>query len=279
MKIKNRTKRNINKSIVIIILVLVSITMVVPFVWMISASFKTEYDVFSVPIQWIPKEPILTNYSDIWTRAPFLTYYKNTAIIAVSVTLIQILTCSLAGYSFAKIKYRGRDTIFLLYLSTLMIPYAVLMIPQYFIIQKLGLVDDIWAMILLGAFSPFGVFLFRQFFVSIPDELSEAARIDGCSEFGIYSRIIMPNSVPAMTSLAIFTFVFHWNDFMCPLIYLTSDVNKTLQIGMRGFQTQYSQSYALTMAAAVVAILPVIILYFSAQDLFVEGVATSGVKG
>jgi len=275
----NKNKRRWNKAIVITILVIAAVTMIIPFAWMISASFKTEYDVFSIPIEWIPKNPILTNYSDIWTRVPFLTYYKNTAIIAVSVTLIQILTCSLAGYSFSKINYKGRDGIFLLYLSTLMIPYAVIMIPQYFTIQKLHLVDNLWALILLGAFSPFGVFLFRQFFVSIPNELSEAARIDGCSEFGIYSKIIMPNSVPAMTSLAIFTFVFHWNDFMSPLIYLTSDAHKTLQIGMRGFQTQYSQSYALTMAAAVVAILPVIVLYFTAQDLFVEGVATAGVKG
>lgn len=275
----DKNKKILYKMIVILILTIASVTMIIPFVWMISASFKTEYDVFAIPIEWIPKSPILTNYSDIWTRVPFLTYYKNTTIIAVSVTLIQILTCSLAGYSFSKINFKGRDTIFLFYLSTLMIPYAVIMIPQYFIIQKLHLADNLWALILLGAFSPFGVFLFRQFFVSIPDELSEAARIDGCSEFGIYSRIIMPNSIPAMTSLAIFTFVFHWNDFMSPLIYLTSDSNKTLQIGMRGFQTQYSQSYALTMAAAVVAILPVIVLYFTAQDLFVEGVATAGVKG
>lgn len=261
------------------VLIAVSISMMVPFFWMISASLKLEKDVFDIPIQWIPSNPIWSNYRDIWADAPFLTYYKNTIIIAVSVTLIQLVTCSLAAYSFSKINYKGRDLIFLGYLSTLMIPFTVIMIPQFMIVQKLGLMDNIGALILLNAFSPFGVFMFRQFFLTIPESLSESARIDGCSELGIYLKIIMPNAKPTIGSLIIFTFIFQWNDFLGPLIYLTSTANKTIQLGMRAFQTQYTMQYSLLMAAAVCAMIPTIVAYLMAQDLFVKGVASTGIKG
>ena len=161
----------------------------------------------------------------------------------------------------------------------MMVPFQVIMIPQFFIIKGLGLVDHLESVILLGAFSAFGVFLFRQFFMTIPESLSEAARVDGCSEFGIYSRIIMPLAKPAIASLIIFTFVTAWNDFLGPLIYLNSDNVKTLQLGIRSFQTLYSASYALIMAAATCSTLPVIIVYLCAQDQFVEGIAATGIKG
>ncbi len=211
--------KKFKQALLYTVLIVVSLSMMLPFFWMISASLKMEKDVFQVPIQWIPKSPVWSNYRDIWADAPFLTYYKNTIIIAVSVTVIQLVTCSLAAYSFSKIKYRGRDFIFLGYLSTLMIPYTVIMIPQFVIIRKLGLMDNIGALILLNAFSPFGVFLFRQFFLSIPESLSESARIAGCSELGIYAKIIMPNAKPTIGSLIIFTFIFQWNDFQAPFIY------------------------------------------------------------
>lgn len=261
------------------LLISVSIFMISPFLWMISASLKNELEVFAFPIKWIPKEFKWENYKKVWTDMPFLTYYLNTIKIAVSVTIIQLVTCSLAAYAFSKINFIGRDKIFVGYICTMMIPYQVIMIPQFMIIRTLGLVDTHTALIITAAFSPFGVFLFRQFFLGIPEELSEAARIDGCSEFGIYARIILPLAKPAAASLTIFTFVDRWNDFLGPLIYINSDHMKTLQLGMRNFQTEYSSSYALLMAAAVCASIPTIIVYLCAQDFFVEGIASTGVKG
>lgn len=261
------------------VLIVISVFMIIPFLWMISASLKNELAVFEFPIKWIPEEFKWENYKKVWTDMPFLTYYLNTIKIAVSVTLIQLGTCSLAAYAFSKIKFPGRDKIFVGYICTMMIPYQVIMIPQFMIIRTLGLVDTHAALILTAAFSPFGVFLFRQFFLGIPEELSEAARIDGCSEFGIYARIILPLAKPAAASLTIFTFVDRWNDFLGPLIYINSDKMKTLQLGMRNFQTEYSSSYALLMAAAVCASIPTIIVYLCAQDFFVEGIASTGVKG
>lgn len=269
----------IKKVILYTFLISVSILMIMPFIWMISASLKTEIEVFSFPIKWIPETLMWENYKRVWTEVPFLTYYMNTIKIAVSVTVIQLLTCSIGAYAFSKLHFPGRDTIFLGYICTMMIPYQVIMVPQFMIIRSLGLVDTHMALILTAAFSPFGVFLFRQFFMSIPDELSEAAKIDGCGEFRIYAQIILPLAKPAAASLVIFTFVDRWNDFLGPLIYINSEKMKTLQLGMRNFQTEYASSYALIMAAAVCASVPTIIVYLLAQDFFVEGIAATGVKG
>ncbi len=274
-----KIKLNISKILLYIVLIVFSITMILPFVWMISASLKPEVDVFTMPIKWIPDQFRWSNYKEVWTRVPFLSYYTNTVIVAVAITAAQVMTCSLAAYSFSKIVFKERDFLFMGYLGTLMVPFTVIMIPQFIVIQKLGLIDNIGALILLGSFSPFGVFLFRQFFMSIPEELSEAARIDGCNDFGIYAKIIMPNAKPAVGSLIIFTFIYAWNDFLGPLIYISSDANRTLQLGIRTFQTMYTQDYALLMAAAVCAMLPTIIVYLLAQDLFVKGVAMTGMKG
>ena len=193
--------------------------------------------------------------------------------------MLQIITCSLAAYGFTKVRFPERDKLFVLYLATMMIPYQVMMIPQFMLMKEIGLMNSHWALILIGAFSPFGVFLFRQFYISIPEELSEAARIDGLNEFGIYARIILPLTRPAIASLVIFTFMFSWNDFLGPLIYLNSDHLYTLQLGMQHFQSEFSTSYAQLMAAAVSAIIPTIIVFFLAQDHFVEGMAAGAVKG
>lgn len=276
---KKKRKEKVLRIILYAFIIIASISMIIPFLWMISASIKPEKDVFSIPIKWIPETFRFENYKDVWTKIPFLTYYKNTLVIAISITITQIITCSLAAYAFSKIKFKERDTLFLIYLGTLMVPFTVIMIPQFMVIRSLGLIDNIGSLILIGSFSPFGVFLFKQFFMSIPEELSEAARIDGCNEFGIYAKIILPNSKPAIGSLVIFTFIFAWNDFLGPLIYLSSEHNKTLQLGMRSFQTMYTQDYALLMAAAVCAMLPTIIVYLAAQDLFVKGIAMTGLKG
>lgn len=269
----------IKKVLLYLIVSAVSLTMVLPFLWMLSASLKPETQVFDFPIRWIPEKFQWDNYKVVWTKLPFLTYYLNTLKVSVAVTLLQIVTCSMAAYSFSKIVFPERDKLFVVYLSTLMIPFQVMMIPQFIIVKNLGLVNHLTSVILLGAFSPFGVFLFRQFFLTIPDELLESARIDGYSELGIFAKIVLPLSKPAIASLVIFTFVASWNDFLAPLIYLNSDSVKTLQIGMRSFQTLYNSEYALLMAAATCATLPVILVYFFAQDYFIEGIVTTGLKG
>ncbi|MEK3721773.1 carbohydrate ABC transporter permease [Paenibacillus sp. FSL H8-0034] len=261
------------------IIITVSLSMIAPFIWMLSASVKSEAEVFSYPIQWIPGIFYWSNYEKVWLKLPFFTYYLNTIKIAVSTTILQVITCSLAAYAFSKVRFPERDKLFFLYIATMMIPFQVMMIPQFMLMKQLGLMDSHWALILLGAFSPFGVFLFRQFFISVPEELSEAARIDGLSEFGIYLRIIMPLMRPAIASLTIFTFMHAWNDFLGPLIYINSDHLFTLQLGMQHFQSEHATEYGPLMAAAVSAIVPTILIYFFAQDHFVEGITAGAIKG
>ncbi|RSK54003.1 carbohydrate ABC transporter permease [Bacillus canaveralius] len=262
-----------------IALTLVSLIMILPFVWMLSASLKAESEIFGFPIKWIPETFHWSNYKEVWTRVPFHIYYLNTLKISVITTFLLVINSSLAGYAFAKIKFPENNILFFIYIATMMIPYQVMMIPQFMLMSEIGLVNSHWALILLGSFNPFGVFLFRQFFLSIPDELLEAARIDGLSEFGIYRKIIMPLSKPVIATLVIFTFMHAWNDFLGPLIYLTSDHLYTLQLGIQHFVTQYNTEYSLLMAAAVSAIVPTILVYFLAQDHFIKGVANTGIKG
>ncbi|MCL6590131.1 MAG: carbohydrate ABC transporter permease [Firmicutes bacterium] len=246
---------------------------------MISSSLKPNNDVFNFPIEWVPKTFQWQNYIEIWNRINFLTYYKNTVWLTLVVGFFSLLTSSLAAYAFAKIPFPERKPLFVLYIMTMAVPFQVVMIPQFIIIKNIGLNDSLWALVLLWSFSPFGVFLLRQFFRSIPDELSESARIDGLNEFGIYYKIILPLSKPALSTLAIFQFVFVWNDFLGALIYLTSDQNKTIQLGIRKFLTQYGVEYGLIMAASVCALIPVIIMYLIFQRGLIQGIATTGLKG
>lgn len=278
-KKQNHTWKVASRVVLYTILIVASLSMVIPLLWMVSASLKSEAEIFSFPIKWIPSTFFWSNYGKVWSEIPFPTYYLNTIKIAVITTVLQIITCSTAAYAFAKVRFPERDKLFFLYIATMMIPYQVMMIPQFMLIKEIGLMNSHWALILLGAFSPFGVFLFRQFFMAIPEELSEAARIDGLNEFGIYLRIILPLMRPAIASLVIFTFMHSWNDFLAPLIYLNSDHLFTLQLGMQHFQSEHSTDYGPLMAAAVSAIIPTIIIYFIAQDHFIEGIAAGAVKG
>ncbi|MEK3854914.1 carbohydrate ABC transporter permease [Cytobacillus sp. FSL H8-0458] len=274
----NSKKISRGKIIRYLLIILMSVVMILPFIWMLSSSLKAETEIFGFPIKWIPETFRWENYTKVWTAVPFHLYYLNTLKIAVITTILVIINSSLAGYAFAKIKFPESNRLFFIYVATMMIPYQVMMIPQFMLMKQLGLVNSHWALIILGAFNPFGVFLFRQFFLSIPDELLEAARIDGLSEFGIYWRIILPLSKPAIATLVIFSFMHSWNDFLGPLIYLTSDHLYTLQLGIQHFITEYNTEYALLMAAAVSAIVPTIIVYFLAQDHFIKGVANTGIK-
>ena len=261
------------------VLIIITIATLLPLIWMLSASFKFDSEVFSVPIKWIPETFHFENYAQIWEKIPFGLFTFNSAKLTVIITLVQLLTCSFAAYGFTKCNFRGRDTLFLCYVATIAIPWQVYMLPQYIMIQKVGLVDTHLGYILMQAFAAFGVFLLRQFFMGIPNELLEAARIDGLSEYGSYSRIVLPLAKPAMATLTIFTFVTVWNDYMGPMIYFNSESKKTIPLGIRMFLSQYSTQYQLIMAASVVSLIPVFIVYIFCQRFFVQGIATSGLKG
>ena len=269
----------IARTIVFILLIALALFTLIPFVWMISSSLKLDREVFSYPMKWIPETFRWENYSLIWQKVPLLTYFKNTAFIAIVVTFLQTLTSSFAAYAFAKLHFRGRDVLFLCYIATIAVPWQAYMVPQFIMMRSIGLYDTLWAMVVLQAFSAFGVFLMRQFYQSIPSELCEAARIDGLSEYGIWARIMLPLSTAAIATLVIFTFVGTWNDYMGPMIYLTRDYNKTVQVGLRRFIQENSSDYHLIMAASVVSLLPVSIVFLALQRYFIEGIATSGLKG
>lgn len=262
-----------------IALAAVAVCMIVPYIWMLSSSFKMNKDVFSFPMVWIPDDIRWQNYVDIWTRIPLGKFIYNTFKLSIIVTVLQLLTSSFAAYAFAKLRFRGRNLLFLSYIATIAIPWQAYMVPQFILMREFGLNNTHLAIIFLQAFSAFGVFLMRQFYQGIPDELCEAARIDGLSEYGIWARLMLPLSKPALSTLTIFTFVATWNDFLGPMIYLTKTELKTIQIGLRMFISQYSAEYGLIMAASVVSIIPVLIIFLALQKNFVQGVAASGVKG
>ena len=260
-------------------LIALALFTLIPFVWMVSASLKLDREVFSYPIRWVPEVFHWENYQLIWSKVPLLTYFKNTATIALLVTFIQTLTSSFAAYAFAKLRFPGRNTLFICYVATIAVPWQTYMLPQFILMRSMGLYDTLWAIVVLQSFSAFGVFLMRQFYQGIPTELCEAARIDGLSEYGIWARIMLPLSKAAIATLVIFTFVGTWNDYMGPMIYLTRDVNKTVQVGLRRFIQENSSDYHLIMAVSVCSLLPVSIVFLSLQKYFIQGIATTGLKG
>ncbi|MBE5989750.1 carbohydrate ABC transporter membrane protein 2 (CUT1 family) [Lacrimispora xylanisolvens] len=278
MKVKS-TNYKISRSLLYVVLLILTAAMLIPFAWMLSASLKLDKDVFIFPIQWIPKNPRWMNYVDIWTKIPLMTFVGNTIKITLIVTFLQLLTSSFAAYAFAKLKFKYKDTLFMAYIATIAVPWQVYMVPQFMMMRNFGLNDSHLAIIFLQAFSAFGVFMMRQFYQGIPDELCEAARIDGMSEYQIYSKIMLPLSKPALSTLTIFTFVNTWNDFLGPLIYLKTESKKTLQLGLKMFISQYSSEFGLIMAASVLSLIPVLIVFLSLQKYFVEGIAATGVKG
>ena len=276
---EHRKKFKAVNIIIYILLIGMSLLMLIPFVWMLSSSVKLDKDVFTFPIQWIPQAPRWSNYIDIWSKIPLFTFVINTVKITFFVTLLQLLTSSFAAYAFAKLNFKGRDLLFLCYIGTIAMPWQVYMVPQFMLVRSMGLDNSHAGLILLQAFSAFGVFMMKQFYQGIPDELCEAARVDGMSEYRIYARIMLPLSKPALATLTIFTFVNTWNDFLAPMIYLRDTKLKTIQIGIRMFITQYGSEYGLIMAASVLSLIPVLIVFLSMQKYFVEGIAATGIKG
>jgi len=269
----------IKMALIYALLISAAALLMVPFVWLISASLKLDRDVFTIPIQWLPRNPVWTNYVDIWTRIPLLTFMQNTARLTVVITTFQLLTSSFAAYAFSKLRFAGRDILFLAYIATIAIPWQVYMVPQFIMFRSMGLVDTHMSLIILQSFSAFGVFLIKQFYDTIPDELTEAARIDGMTEQKIWLKLMLPLAKPALATLTIFTFVFVWNDFLGPRSYLTTQSLWTIQIGMRMFIGQHAPEFGLIMAIATVSIVPILIMFLHLQRFFVQGIATSGLKG
>lgn len=261
-----------------LLMLVIALFMLIPFVWMLSASFKMDTEIFEYPIRWIPKVLRVDNYVKIWTHIDLLSFFTNTVKVTLIVCVGQLTTSALAAYSFSKLQYKGRDALFLMYLATMMVPWHAIMIPQFMVISKLGLYNSHASLILLGLSSPFGVFVLRQNFLGIPIELNQAAKIDGASELQIFARIVLPCAKTGLSTLLIFTFMNTWNDYMPPLIYLNDRSLQTIQLGLNYFRTEYSMEYALLMAASVVSILPIAVLYCFLQKYFVAGVSFSGIK-
>ena len=274
-----QSKVNGKKIAVYTLLGFLTVLVVMPFIWMLLASVKTSNEVFSIPMKLLPKKFQWVNYQTIWKKIPLLTFFKNTFKIAVLTTVLQVLTSCFAAYGFTKIPFKGRDTLFLISVTTFAVPWQAYMVSQFALVSRLHPTDSHLGLILMQAFSGFGVFLIRQFMISIPNELLEAARIDGLSEYGIFARIALPLVKPGIATLVIFTFVNIWNDFMGPLIYLNSTELKTIQLGIRMFISQYGADYALIMAASVCSLIPVLIVFVICQRWFVEGIMAGGVKG
>jgi len=276
--VKNETRKQLISWILFVIMLALGFTMILPFIWTLSSSFKFKREIMGFPIDWIPANPTVNNYVKLWSNYPFLTYYLNTIKVTLIVLVVQITVSSMASYAFSKIKFPGRDLIFFLYLATMMVPWHAIMIPQFIIVSSMKLYDTHAAIILLQLFSAFSVFMMRTAMMNVPTELSEAAHLDGANELTIMLRVIMPSCKPSIATLIVFTFNFMWNDYLGPMIYLNADRNKTIQLGLASLKSQYTSEYGLIMAGTICALIPMIIIYLAAQKYLINGITFTGVK-
>lgn len=281
-----RLRTSFSRAVTYALLLTGACFLMIPFLWMVSTSLKEPGDVLKFPPEWIPDPFVWRNYYDAVTLpyAPFGVFFKNTVIITFVSMFGQLLSASMVAYSFARLRWWGRDVLFIVVLATMMLPSQVTLIPIFIFFKELGWVDTLLPLTVPAFFGggAFTVFLFRQFMMTIPLEMDDAAKIDGCSTAGIYSRIIIPMSRPVLITAGIFSFLGHWNDFMGPLIYLNSTHNYTLSLGLRiiqGYGGYGVQRWHLLMAASLIVMMPVLALFFMAQRYFIQGVVVSGVKG
>lgn len=259
------------------ILLVTSFVVIFPLLLMLSSAFKNEVEIFSYPITLIPKEIIFDNFRRLVDSFPL--YTLNSVKVTLIIVVIQLITATTGAYAFSKLHWRGRDLLFLLYVSSVMIPAQIPIIPQFILVRNLGLYNTHLALILLGSFTAFGTFLVKQYFMTIPDSFLEAARIDGASEFFIFIKIMLPLAKPVLATQVIFSFRYFWNDFFTPMIYISENHLKTIPLGMADFTTEYYTYYGPQMAACLISIIPVMIIFFAAQKYFVQGIAASGLKG
>jgi ABC-type glycerol-3-phosphate transport system permease component len=267
-----------------LVLILVALTMVIPFIWMITTSLRPFGSVFSYPPQLIPTSFDISNYTRLFTLVPFARYFLNTIFVTSTIVIGQLFLCALAAYGFSRLKFVGRDTIFVLYLATMMIPFQIILIPLYLMVFKLGWVNTYQGMIVPSLSSVFGIFLLRQAFLGIPKDYQDAARIDGAGEFRIFWQIFLPQTVPSLATLGVFAFMGGWTDLLWPVLIARDQLMRTLEVGLAYFNatttTAFRQpNWPLMMAASVVVMLPVLIIYFFTQRFFVEGISMTGVKG
>jgi ABC-type glycerol-3-phosphate transport system permease component len=270
----------IQRAITYVCLIGVSISFLIPFVWLVLSALKQSDEIFVFPPVWIPKHFEWHNFVDAMTEVPFGQYALNTLIIAVLNVIGNVISCSLVAYGFARFRFPGRRILFMILLATLMIPSQVLLVPQFILFQKLGWMNTFLPLTVPSFFgTAFFVFLLRQFFMTIPVELEEAARIDGAGPFRIFFTIVLPLIKPALTAVAVFSFQGAWNDFLGPLMYLNDPSKFTLQLGLAQFQGTFHTQWNLIMAASVVVMLPMLIIFFLAQRYFVQGITLTGSKG
>lgn len=261
-------------------LIVGSIISLIPFLWMLTSSFKDASKIFVDPPQWWPDPWLWSNYAKAFAKMPFALYTWNTVKITAVCLVGQLLSCSLVAFGFARMRFLGRDVLFILLLSTMMLPAQVTMIPVFKIWTTLGAYDTFIPLTVPAFFaSAFFVFLLRQYFMTIPHEMDEAARIDGASTWQVYWKVLLPQARPVLATVAIFSFMAHWNDFLGPLIYLSTPARRTLALGLYAFQGQYSTDWNYLMAASTVTMLPLLVLFFVGQRYFIQGVVISGVKG
>ncbi len=261
-------------------LLLGGVLMMLPFAWMFSTSWRLARDSFSLPPQWLPTAWRTENYREVLDNIPFVAFVLNSLKVAVLITAGQLVTCSLAAYAFARLRFPGRDALFLVFLSQLMVPQQVTIIPVFILIRVLGLLDTHWALIIPALVSAFGTFLLRQFFLTIPHELEEAARVDGAGYVRTFLQIILPLAGPGLSTLAIFTFNFHWNEFFRPLLFINTWERMTLPLGltiMKGYLGV--GNVAAIMAGVSMGVLPVLLVFLFAQRYLIEGVTLTGIKG
>ncbi|MCU7495458.1 MAG: carbohydrate ABC transporter permease [Ignavibacteria bacterium] len=269
----------ISKGIIFhLVIYALALATLAPFIWMVLTSLKDMNEIYVYPPRWLPEKFRFENYKNAFEAAPFGRYYLNSIIVSLSVTLGQLITCSMAAFAFARLRFRGSNILFYIFLGTMMIPYNVTMIPSFMMLYWLGWIDSFKALIVPGLASAFGTFLLRQFFMTIPKELEEAAYIDGASRFSVLMRIIIPLSKPALATLAIFTFMGAFNDFIWSLIVLNSEEMRTVQLGLAIFRDRYLTQWDLLMAGSVTAVLPILLVFFFAQKYFIKGITLSGLK-
>ncbi|MFZ4453782.1 carbohydrate ABC transporter permease [Salibacterium aidingense] len=271
---------SIKKAGITLIMGVFGIFFLLPFIWMVSASLKPEIEVFSYPIQWIPSEWRWENYEEVWFgEQPFILYYWNSIKVTLATTFISVTVSAMAAYGFSKIKFKGRDVLFLLVLATFLIPAQAILVPQFIMYRYLNLFDTHIGLILLNSFSVLGTFLLRQFFSSIHDDFIDAAKMDGASHLTVFRKVVVPMMLPAISTYAILRFIWTWNDYQGPLIFLRSEELSTIQLAIDKFSTSSGELYSLIMAGSVSAILPLLLIFIIGQKYVIEGIARGGVKG
>lgn len=276
---KHRKQRLLQSIFFYVILTLGALVVCIPLIWMLTSSLKAPDKIFTIPIQWIPTDWRWANYAEAMNTAPFGRYFLNSLFVSTSVTLLNLLFCSLAGYGFAKYHFPGKNALFLFILATMMIPFHVVVVPLFVLMRDLKWLNSYKVLIIPGMMSAFGIFLMRQSIMTLPDELFDAARIDGASEIDTYLKIVLPLSRGPLAALAVFIFLDSWNSLLWPLVTTTNDNYRVLAVGLTQFQTVHGTKYHLMMAASTLVVIPMLVVFFLLQRHFIRGIALSGLKG